>query len=181
MKFIIFAFTAGLASLAFVSAADTFSSSTSSTSTSAFPASTDASAYLVNVLGGATPTWATGAYATSLATALYSIQTSFADRSDHTTIISALWSAASAGHVSGAVASLHQGEVPLAITSQAWFTSNVPAALQTEVVSYASEWEHAIESVGEKATASQNAAGPRCTGMAVAGVAFGVAAFAAAV
>lgn len=179
MKSIIFTITTGLTSLAFASAA--FTSSTSSTSTSSFPASTDASAYLRNVLGGTTPTWATGAYATSLATALYSIQTSFADRSDHTTIVSALYSAASAGHVPGAVASLHQGEVPLAITSEGWFTSNVPAALQTEVVSYASEWEHAIESVGAKATATQNAAGPRCTGMAVAGVAFGVAAFAAAV
>lgn len=177
MKSILFTITAGFAGLALTSAAATSSAS----STSSFPASTDASSYLNNVLGGANPTWATGAYATSLATALYSLETSFAGRPDHATIVSALFSAASAGNADAAEASLHQGEAPLAITSQGWFTSNVPAALQTEVVSYASEWEDAISSVGEKATATHNAAGPRCTGMAVAGVAFGVAAFAAAV
>lgn len=176
MKCILFTFTAGLSSLALASVTADPASTTLN-----LPASTDASSYLGNVLGGTTPTWATGAYATSLATALYSIETSFADRSDYISIVNALYSAASKDHEAGAVATLHQGLVPLAVTSEGWFTSNVPAALQTEVVNYANAWEDAFTSVEAKATATKNAAGPKCTGMAVAGVAFGVAAFAAAV
>lgn len=161
--------TAGLTSLG-------LASTTATSTTSSLPASTDASSYLNNVVNGPIPTWATGAYATSLATALYSVETSFIDRSDYTAIMTALYSAVSKGNAAADLAYLHKSQLPLDITSQGWFTSNVPKALQTEVADYAVAWEKAITSIEAKATATENAAGPRCTGIAVAGVAFGVAA-----
>lgn len=62
------------------------------------------------------------------------------------------------------------------LASEAWYTKNVPKALQTEVVQYDDAWESAVESVASKATATGNAAPARCTGGVVAGVAVGVAA-----
>lgn len=162
--------TAGLTSLSPTLAADAIT-----TSAFSIPASTDASSLLFDL--GATPTWATGQYATSLATALYSVQTSFAGRDDYMTIIDAIWSAASKDGGSDVVASMSASYFDWGgITEDAWYTQNVPAALQTQVLAYDSAWDSAFGSVQAKATgtgtATENAAAaPRCTGMAVAGVA----------
>lgn len=171
MKAFLFTVTAGLANLGLASAA--------SSTTNAIPSSTDASSYLNEALTS-TPTWATGKYATSLATALYSVETSFGERDDYTSIVDAIWSAASKDGGDKVLASMsasywNWGD----ITTDGWYTSNVPKALQTEVLNYDSAWESAITKVEAKATATGNAAAPRCTGMAVAGVALaGVAAVA---
>lgn len=171
MKSLLLTAAAGLASLGLVSAA--------TSTTEAVPSSTDASSYLKDALSS-TPTWATGKYVTSLATALYSVETSFVGRDDYTSIINAIWSAASKDGGDEVVASLsasywNWGD----ITTDGWYTSNVPKALQTEVLEYDSAWESAITKVEAKATATGNAAAPRCTGMAVAGAALaGVAAVA---
>lgn len=168
-SFLLLTATAGLAAAA-----------ATTTDTTAIPSSTDASSYLHDALSS-TPTWATGKYATSLATALYSVETSFVDRSDYTSIVDAIWSAAAKDGGDAVVASLsasywNWGD----ITTDAWYTKNVPGALQTEVLQYDSAWESAFTKVEAKATATGNAAAPRCTGMvAAAGVAMaGVAAVA---
>lgn len=164
----------GLASLV---AADTTPTDTS------IPASTDASSFLSEVYEGeATPTWATGKYATTLASALYSAQTSFAMRSDYRDIVEAIWSAAEEDGGSSVVESLSASYWNWgAVTTNPWFRDNVPGALQTAVAQYDDAWESVYTSVEAKATATKNAAAPRCTGMAVAGVAaLGVAAVAGA-
>lgn len=165
----------GLASLVM---ADTTPTDTS------IPASTDASSFLSEVFEGeATPTWATGKYATTLASALYSAQTSFAMRSDYRDIVEAIWSAAEKDGGSSVVESLSASYFNWgAITTNDWFTENVPGPLQTAVAEYDDAWEKVFTSVEAKATATQNAAPARCTGMAVAGVAaLGVAAVAGAI
>ncbi|KAL1866023.1 hypothetical protein Daus18300_006924 [Diaporthe australafricana] len=147
------------------------------------PKSTDASSFLSEVYDGeATPTWATGKYATTLASALYSAQTSFAMRSDYRDIVDAIWSAAEQDGGSSVVESLSASYWNwAAVTTNPWFQDNVPKALQTAVGDYDDTWESVFTSVEAKATATKNAAAPRCTGMAVAGVAaLGVAAVAGA-
>lgn len=174
MKSSIPAVLLGLASLV---AADTTPTDTS------IPASTDASSFLSEVYEGeATPTWATGKYATTLASALYSAQTSFAMRSDYRDIVEAIWSAAEQDGGSSVVESLSASYWNWgAVTTNAWFQDNVPGALQTAVAQYDDAWESVYTSVEAKATGTKNAAAPRCTGMAVAGVAaLGVAAVAGA-
>lgn len=172
MKFTILPILAGLSSLvsAKTTAADT-----------SIPKSTDASKYLSGIWSGqtATPTWATGKYATTLASALYSVETSFGMRSDYRSIVDAIWSAAEKHGDSDDVKSLStSGWYWDAITTNDWYHDNVPKALQTDVVKYNSAWDSVVTSVEAKAveTGSKNAAAPMCTGMAVAGVAaFGAA------
>ncbi|KUI74504.1 hypothetical protein VM1G_10102 [Cytospora mali] len=175
MKFSILPIMAGLASLV---------SAKSTTADTSIPKSTDASAFVSSIFSGqgATPTWATGKYATKLATAMYSVETSFVTRSDYTSIVDAIWSAADKDANSKALASLSaSGFDWSAITTNDWYQDNVPKAYQTAVVKYDSAWDSAYSSVEAKATGSKNAAAaPRCTGMAVAGMAFGVAAVAGA-
>lgn len=163
---------AGLASLSLVLAA-------SSTTDNGIPTSTNAASYLSEVWsGGPTPTWATGKYATTLASALYSVQTSFIERSDYGSIITAIYSAASKGG-DDVAASISASEWDWgSITTAGWYTSNVPKSLQTEVAKYDKAWDSAVSSVEAKATATGNAAAAKCTGMALAGVAAGVAAVA---
>ncbi|KAJ0123028.1 hypothetical protein N8I77_010109 [Diaporthe amygdali] len=158
------------------------SADTTPTDTS-IPKSTDASSFLSEVYEGeATPTWATGKYATTLASALYSAQTSFAMRSDYRDIVEAIWSAADKDGGSSVVESLSESFWNWgAVTTNNWFQDNVPKSLQTAVAQYDDTWESVFTSVEAKATGTQNAAAPRCTGMAVAGVAaLGVAAVAGA-
>lgn len=164
----------GLAYLGLATAADT-SSGTSDT----VPKSTDASAFLSEV--SATPSWATGKYATTLASALYSVETSFVLASDYPSIVDAIWSAASKDGGDGVLASMSSVYWDWdKVTTNDWYTNNVPKALQTEVAHFDSAWDSAFTSVEAKATAtgSENAAAARCTGMAVAGVVAGVAAVA---
>lgn len=158
---------AGLANLGLAQAA------TSTDSPTSLPKSTDASSFLSAVWSGqtATPTWATGKYATTLASALYSIETSFALRDDYTSIVEAIWSAAADDDDDDVVKSLSKSGWDWgAITTNAWYTSGVPGALQTEVRSFDGAWASAVSSVEAKAeatTGTQNAAA-RCTGLAVA-------------
>lgn len=180
MKSILFPVAAGLCSSLF-----SLATAADSTTDTSLPKSTDASSFLSDVWSGQgpTPTWATGKYATTLATALYSLETSFIMRSDYTSIVDAIWSAAEKDGGSDVVASLSASYWGWgAVTTNDWYTKNVPKALQTEVVNYDSAWDSAVTSVEAKATATKNAAAPRCTGMAIAGagVAMGVAAFAGA-
>ncbi|KAG8167378.1 hypothetical protein KVR01_003067 [Diaporthe batatas] len=175
MKSFIPAIFMGLASLV---AADTTPTDTS------IPTSTDASSFLSDVFEGeATPTWVTGKYATTLASALYSAETSFAMRSDYQDIVNAIWSAAEKDGGSSVVESLSASYWNWgAVTTNDWFTKNVPGSLQTAVAQYDDAWESVMTSVEAKATATQNAAPARCTGMAVAGVAaLGIAAVAGAI
>lgn len=180
-----------LPALAAISSAGLAAAAHSSTAaaSAAVPTSVDATSYLSAVWSGqtGTPTWATGRYATTLASALYSVETSFALASGYSSVVDAIWSAAEKGDGGGgAPASLsasgwNWGD----ITTNAWYTKNVPAAVQTEVARYDSAWDDAIDSVySEVATATGGsanaAAAPRCTGMAVAGVVAGVAAMAGA-
>lgn len=174
MKTLILPILAGLSSLA----------SAASSTTASIPTSTDASSFLSDVWSGqtATPTWATGKYATKLASALYSVETSFVMRDDYTAIVDAIWSAASKDGGSTVVESLSASYWDWgAVTTNSWYQDNVPNSLQTAVASYDGAWDSAFTSVEAKATATKNAAGaaaPKCTGMAVAGVALGVAAVA---
>ncbi|KAF3759917.1 hypothetical protein M406DRAFT_358649 [Cryphonectria parasitica EP155] len=166
---------AGIANLGLVLGAAT-------TSTNSIPKSTQASSYLSDVWAGQgpTPTWATGKYATTLASALYSIETSFGGRSDYTSIVDAIYSAASKGGGANVVSSLSVSQWNWGdITTNGWYTSNVPKSMQTEISKYDSAWESAITKVEAKATATGNAAAPRCTGMEMVGVAAGVAGVAA--
>lgn len=166
----------------FLGLASVVAAATTPTDTS-IPSSTDASSFLSEVYEGeATPTWATGKYATTLASALYSAQTSFAMRSDYRDIVNAIWSAAEEDGGSSVVESLSSSYWNWAeVTTNPWFRDNVPGALQTAVAQYDDTWESVFTSVEAKATGTKNAAAPRCTGMAVAGVAaLGVAAVAGA-
>lgn len=145
----------------------------------ALPDYTDASKYLsyafpTNV---PQPTWATGSYYTMLATALYSVDKSFVERSDYTQILTAIQSAGQrvGGQVSASVDESAWGWG--IVTTNTWYQTEVPESLQTEVVEYNSAWHSAASSVKALAqgTATRSstggAAGPRCTGLAMAGVA----------
>ncbi|ROW10420.1 hypothetical protein VMCG_01807 [Cytospora schulzeri] len=173
MKFSILPVLAGLSSLV---SAKTAASDTS------IPKSTDAHSFLSQVYSGdatATPTWMTGKYVTKLATALYSVETSFVMRDDYQSIVNDIWSAAEKDGGSKAVASMSSSGFDWGeITTNTWYQDNVHKKYQTAVVKYDEAWDSAFTSVEAKATATGNAAAPRCTGMAVAGVALGVAAVA---
>lgn len=187
MKSLLFPCLAALSSLSLAAAADT-----SSDSTFSLPTSTDASAYLSGVWAGetgGTPTWATGKYATTLASALYSVETSFELATGYRSIVDAIWSAADKDGGDAVVASLSASYWNWAsVTTNDWYAKNVPAALQTRVADFDSAWEGAITSVYGEAVATATATGSsenaaaapaaRCTGMAVAGVVAGVVAMA---
>lgn len=114
-----------------------------------------------------------------LASALYSVDRSFIQRSDYQTIISAINSAAdnAGSQVSASVEASAWGWGK--VTTNTWYQTRVPGALQTEVLEYNSAWNGAASSVKAIATAakpsSTAAAPPRCTGMVFAGMAAGVA------
>ncbi|KAF2994634.1 hypothetical protein E8E14_000980 [Neopestalotiopsis sp. 37M] len=152
------------------------------------PVSTDASSYLSYAfpLGAPQPTWATGQYYTMLASVIYSVDRSFIQQPDYQTIVSAIQSAANKAdnQVSASVESSAWGWG--AITTNAWYQSQVPAPLQTEVLEYNSAWHSAVSSVQALATATTPsgataAAAPRRISMTMAGLAAGVAGMALAV
>jgi hypothetical protein len=89
-----------------------------------------------------------------LASALYSIDKSFVERSDYPTIISAIESAAddAGGQVSVSVEESAWGWG--LVTTATWYQTRVPTALQTEILDYNSAWHSAASSVRAKATAS---------------------------
>lgn len=166
MKSILTPLTAVLTTLTLATA-----KTTTAPTTTSLPASTDASSFLAAI--SATPTWATGKYATSLATALYSIETSFLGRADYATIVDAIWSAAVKNNDMKVLESLsasywNWGDV----TTNAWYTANVPGVMQTEIRAYDAAYESAWTEVEATATATGNAAaGARATGLVGVGVA----------
>ncbi|ROV88914.1 hypothetical protein VSDG_08932 [Cytospora chrysosperma] len=173
MKFTILPILAGFSSL--VSAKSTTAADTS------IPKSTDASSFLSDLWSGqtATPTWATGKYATKLATALYSVETSFAGRDDYRSIIDSIWSAAEKDGGSKVVESMSSSYWDWSgVTTNDWYQDNMPKAYQTAVAKFDEDMDSAFTSVEAEVTATKNAGAPRCTGMAVAGVALGFAAVA---
>lgn len=179
MKSYIITILTGLAALPYTTA------ETTATSTD-LPKSTEASAFLSDVLS-VVPTWATGAYATSLASGLYSVDTSFIQNDKYTSVINAIWSAAEAQGGDDVVASLSSSYWNWGdITTNSWYTANVPQAYQTEVLAFDAAWDsvytsvaaHALEtSVSTSASKGVAAVGlPKCTGMVqAAGLAAGVA------
>ncbi|ETS86149.1 hypothetical protein PFICI_04174 [Pestalotiopsis fici W106-1] len=161
----------------------TATTSPTTPTTTTLPISTDASSYLSYAFptGAPQPTWATGEYYTMLASAIYSVDRSFIQQSDYQSIISAIQSAAdkAGNQVSASVESSAWGWG--AITTNAWYQDQVPAALQTEVLDYNSAWHSAVSSIQALATATTPnrtvaaAPAPRCTGIAMAGIAAGMA------
>ncbi|KAI0155544.1 hypothetical protein BJ166DRAFT_593758 [Pestalotiopsis sp. NC0098] len=181
-----------------------FTPSTSSTATTTssthmtLPVSTDASSYLAFAFpsGAPQPTWATGEYYTMLASAIYSVDRSFIQQPDYQTILSAIESAAdqAGDQVSASVESSAWGWG--AVTTNDWYQSAVPTALQSDVLEYNSAWYSAVSSVQALAVATTTNSGPTetaavatmgaagvggaatslCPGMMMAGVVAGIAA-----
>lgn len=121
----------------------------STTTVLALPSSTDASAYLRHVFppSAAQPTWATGAFYTQLASALYAVDRSFAGRADYATIVAAISRAGDADspQVSASLAASAWGWA--AVTTNGWYQSDVPAPVQTDVARYVGAWHDAEFSV----------------------------------
>lgn len=146
------------------------------------PKSTDASSFLSDEFT-TVPTWATGKYATTLASALYSVVTSFAEADKYTSVTGAIDSAAQNYGGDAVMSSIkasgwNWGD----ITTNSWYTAHVPKDVQKEVSKYDVAWASAYTSVEAAAISTSSSKGvaaaglPRCTGMAqVAGVAAGVA------
>lgn len=100
-------------------------------------------------------------------------------RDDYRSIINAIWSAAEKDGGSRVVESMSSSYWDWSgVTTNDWYQDNVPKTYQTAVVQFDEAMDSAFTSVEAKATATKNAGAPRCTGMAVAGVALGVAAVA---
>lgn len=150
---------------------------TSTTDTS-LPTSTDASSFL-SAEFTTYPTWATGKYATTLASALYSVATSFVDSDSYTSAIDAIGSAAEQYGGDAAAASIRAsgwnwGDV----TTNSWYTAHVPGDVKTAVSKYDAAWVSVYTSIEAKAMATSTSKGgaagamggalPRCTGAAVA-------------
>lgn len=154
---------------------------TSTNTASEFPKSTDASSFLSEEFT-TVPTWATGKYATTLASALYSVVTSFAD-SEYTSVIEAIDSAAQKYGGDDVLSSIEASGFNWGdITTNSWYSAHVPKDVQSDVSKYDAAWESAYTSVEAVALSTSSSKGvaaaglPRCTGMAqVAGVAAGVA------
>ncbi|KAK0615259.1 hypothetical protein B0T17DRAFT_381803 [Bombardia bombarda] len=146
------------------------------------PESTDAVSYLSELYSnqGGIPTGVTGAVVTSLASALYSVQKSFATHSLVTSDASAILSAAAkATDASAVLSSIEENGYGYAeVTAQPWYKDNVPEDVKSDVAQFNSAWDSAFDSV-VKATSTKNAAAaaPACTGLvmaAAAGAAVGV-------
>lgn len=167
-----------LAALPFLAATAAAASSSND-----IPTSTDASSFLSSVMTDGVPPWATGQYATTLASALYSVETSFAGASRYSSVVNDILSAANRYGSNDDVASLGQSGWNWGdITTNSWYTAHVPKDVQTQVSQYDAAWESvytSIEAVAIATSTSKGAAAaalPRCTGMVqAAGVAAGVA------
>ncbi|KAK2760683.1 hypothetical protein CKAH01_05369 [Colletotrichum kahawae] len=141
------------------------------------PTSTDAESYLSD--HPSLSTVATGTQATSLVSAIYSVEKSWRDEAMYTTMYSHMWSAAAkATNSPDVVASLAvTGWSYWDTTEQSWWKDDMPEKENKFVSEYMSDWESAYQKVMATATGTgSKGAAPRCTGMAMAGVAAGVAA-----
>ncbi|WYZ35725.1 hypothetical protein EsH8_X_000372 [Colletotrichum jinshuiense] len=141
---------------------------------SPLPTSTPASEYLSNIKS--MPSTITGALATSLASALYSVDQKYYSDKEWTTVYSHMWSAAAkATNAPDVVASMAVEGYSLQDQQKAkWWKDNVPDKDDKWVSSYISDWQQAYANLA--ATKTSKGGAPKCTGMAIAGVAAGVAA-----
>ncbi|EXF73766.1 hypothetical protein CFIO01_07394 [Colletotrichum fioriniae PJ7] len=143
------------------------------------PTSTAADEYLSQHVKSV-PSTVTGAVATSLATALYSVDQKYFNDKEWTTVYSHMWSAAAkATDAPDVVASMAVNGYSLDTQQEAkWWKDNVPDKDDKWVSSYVSDWQKAWQdNTAATKTSKGGAAGvARCTGMAMTGVAAGVAA-----
>ncbi|GKT49594.1 uncharacterized protein ColSpa_09775 [Colletotrichum spaethianum] len=139
------------------------------------PSSTAADEYLSNNVKSL-PSTVTGAVATSLASALYSVDRKYYSDNEWTTVYSHMWSAAAkATNAPDVVASMAVEGYSLSDQQEAqWWKDNVPDKDDKWVSSYISDWQKAWQDT--VATQTSKGGAPKCTGMAIAGVAAGVAA-----
>ncbi|KAK6211783.1 hypothetical protein QIS74_11047 [Colletotrichum tabaci] len=139
------------------------------------PTSTAADEYL-SIHVKSIPSTVTGAVATSLASALYSVDRKYFDDKEWTTVYSHMWSAAAkATNAPDVVASMAVEGFSLNDQQESqWWKDNVPDKDDKWVSSYISDWQKAWQDT--VATKTSKGGAPRCTGMAIAGVAAGVAA-----
>ncbi|KAK1624586.1 hypothetical protein BDP81DRAFT_398234 [Colletotrichum phormii] len=140
------------------------------------PTSTAADEYLSQIKS--VPSTLTGAVATSLATALYSVDQKYFNDKKWTTVYSHIWSAAAkATDAPDVVASMAVNGFRLHTQQEAkWWQDNVPDKDDKWVSSYLSDWQKAWQDNTAATKTSKGGAVPKCTGMAMAGVAAGVAA-----
>jgi len=131
-----------------------------------YPTSTDASSYLSHYYGNeAIPR--TGALGTTLASALYAVETSFAANGHRASDDAAIWSAAArATNSPELVASMAvSGWNYRHIVRHDWYKSGVPSNVQEDVISYVSAMNSVQSSVFLIPTPTRNAApAPRATG-----------------
>ncbi|KAK2024762.1 hypothetical protein LX32DRAFT_655978 [Colletotrichum zoysiae] len=137
------------------------------------PTSTAADEYLS---AQSLPTTITGSLATSLASALYSVDQKYFNDDEWMTVYSHMWSAAAkATNAPEVVASMAVEGYNLPEQQEAtWWKDNVPDKDDKWVSSYVSDWKRAGMDI--MATQTSTGGAPKCTGMAIAGVAAGVAA-----
>lgn len=163
--------------------------------------------FLADIYGTAIPSGATGAAATSLASAIYSFQTALTTDQNYKSAADAVYNAfATATNADFLATSLDAaGVLNGAYTTESWYQNNVPSSAQSEWASFLSS-AHAVEtsvldavatttsasagsgSTGTSSTGSSSATstvskagaqGAKATGMVVAGLAAAVAAGAA--
>ncbi|TKW56103.1 hypothetical protein CTA1_8273 [Colletotrichum tanaceti] len=139
------------------------------------PTSTAADKYL-SARVSSLPSTVNGAAATSLASALYSVDRKYFNDKEWTTVYSHMWSAAAkATDAPNVVASMAVEGFSLYKQQQSqWWKDNVPEKDDRWVSSYFSDWQKAGQDI--VATKTSKGGAPKCTGMAMAGVAAGMAA-----
>ncbi|KAF9873273.1 hypothetical protein CkaCkLH20_09086 [Colletotrichum karsti] len=141
-----------------------------------FPTSTDADEYLSRLRLSTT---VSGSQATSLASALFSVESKFYNDEKVTTVFSNMFSAAAqATNSPEVVASLAVSRLTWGVVvDEKWWDDKMPENDDKFVSEYLSDYSEAYAGVMATATETgSKGAAPRCTGMAMAGVAAGVAA-----
>jgi len=141
--------------------ADTTSSSSSSSSSSSF----NVASVLTSYYGTHVPSTLSASQSTALASAIRSVQSTWWDSPKYTSADEAIYSAAPPSAQSSMSAS---GFVYELITTETWYTKNVPTAVQSDVVAEISAVKSMVSAVA--GSASKGAAAARVTGRAVVGV-----------
>ncbi|KAK3381188.1 hypothetical protein B0H63DRAFT_450554 [Podospora didyma] len=146
---------------------------------SAVPTSVDAESYVSKLYSPSPPpAGVTGAKLTSLASALYPLQTSWAAHpmitSDRAALASAASRAADPTSAASIVSDIHDWK---AIREHDWYKEFVPCEVKSDIDAYNSAWESAAEKIlgTPKPTSTNGAHSAACTGMAMAAAAAGVA------
>jgi hypothetical protein len=108
-----------------------------------------------------------GAQSTSLASALHSVESSWYDSPAYTSADIAIFSAAPSSVQSSISKS---GYYYKEITTQTWYTKNVPHAVQTAVAAEISAIDSAAAKIIGTPSSTSKGAGARATGLGVAGM-----------